>query len=104
MQFHDMRTFAPRPFSHVIFDFDGTLSWLRHGWPGIMYDLFRGHYPARPGESEKVIHDLLISEILSLNGKPSVFQMIQFHQRVEQRAADCPSADALLATYQERLD
>ena len=26
--------FLPRPHaSHAVFDFDGTLSWLRHGWP-----------------------------------------------------------------------
>jgi hypothetical protein len=34
-------SFSPHPqISHVVFDFDGTLSWLRHSWPEIMYELF----------------------------------------------------------------
>jgi phosphoglycolate phosphatase-like HAD superfamily hydrolase len=97
--------FPPRPgISHVIFDFDGTLSWLRHGWPRLMFELFRPYYPARPGEQEAEIYDLLLSEILSLNGKQSIFQMIRFHERVRRRGGACPAPVDLLGEYQRRLD
>jgi len=69
------KKFSPRPqISHVIFDFDGPCSWLRHGWPEIMFNVFRPYYPARRDEAEDQIHDLLIDEILGLNGKPSIHQ------------------------------
>ncbi len=98
-------SFPSRPgISHVIFDFDGTLSWLRHGWPRLMFEVFRPYYPATPGESEEEIHDLLISEILSLNGKQSIFQMSRFHERVRQRGGICPAPEELLREYQRRLD
>jgi phosphoglycolate phosphatase-like HAD superfamily hydrolase len=97
--------FPPRPgISHVIFDFDGTLSWLRHGWPRLMFELFRPFYPARPGEPEAAIRHLLVSEILSLNGKQSIFQMRRFCQRVRRRGGACPAPEDLLREYQSRLD
>jgi phosphoglycolate phosphatase-like HAD superfamily hydrolase len=97
--------FAPRPqVSHVVFDFDGTLSWLRHGWPDIMFHLFREHFPARPGETEEFIYELLIDEILSLNGKPSIFQMDRFVELARERGGRSPGPAALLNEYQRRLD
>ena len=97
--------FAPRPqISHAVFDFDGTLSWLRHGWPDIMYRVFRGHFPIRAGESEAAVHELLIAEILSLNGKPSICQMERFAELARGRGANPPEPPALLDEYQRRLD
>ena len=33
--------FRPRPqISHVLFDFDGTLSLIRQGWPEVMVPMF----------------------------------------------------------------
>ena len=95
----------PRPgLRCVVFDFDGTLSWLRHGWPGLMADIFRQYYPARPGETEPAIRDLLLDDILSLNGKPSIHQMRSFAQRVRERGGRCPAPGDLLHEYQGRLD
>src|SRR5260370_34910526 len=89
--------FAPRPqISHVVFDFDGTLSWLRHGWPDIMAALFREQFPARPGESEAAIHALLIEEILALNGKPSIFQMERLAEPARDPRPAPPEPGALL--------
>lgn len=97
--------FAPRSqISHVVFDFDGTLSWLRHGWPGIMCRLFREHYPARPGESEAAINDLLLAEILEWNGRQTIYQMERFVERVRGLGGNPPSPRDLLNEYQRRLD
>ncbi|EEF61441.1 HAD family hydrolase [Pedosphaera parvula] len=98
-------SFSPRPqISHVVFDFDGTLSWLRHGWPELMYQLFRPLYPTIPGETEATIHNFLLGEILSLNGKPTIFQTNRFAELVHARGAQSPSPEALLHDYQSRLD
>ena len=40
-------SFAPRPgISHVLFDFDGTLSLIRQGWPEVMVPMFTEVLPA----------------------------------------------------------
>ena len=41
-------SFAPRPgISHVLFDFDGTLSLIRQGWPEVMVPMFVEMLPRR---------------------------------------------------------
>ena len=100
-----VRPVAPRPkISHAIFDFDGTLSWLRHGWPQIMRDLFREHLAPGPGESETRFGELMINEILSLNGKPTIHQMIRLGELATERGVPVPDPEALRAEYQKRLD
>ncbi len=97
--------FLPRPaITHVIFDFDGTLSWLRHGWPRLMAGIFRPYFPALPGETEEQILDQRLSDILSRNGKPTIFQMIQFCERVQERHGQCPAPEELRRAYQDSLD
>ena len=40
--------FRPRPgITHAVFDFDGTLSLIRHGWPDIMLAMFLEMLPPR---------------------------------------------------------
>ena len=50
--------FQPRPeISHVVFDFDGTLSLVRQGWPDVMVPMFAEMLPRQPGESDADLHD-----------------------------------------------
>jgi len=96
---------TPRPdISHVIFDFDGTLSWLRHGWPQLMASIFRQYFPMRSGETEEQFLDLQLSDILSRNGQPTIFQMMRFCERVQERRGTCPEPETLRREYQNRLD
>lgn len=90
--------------SHIVFDFDGTLSWLRHGWPSLMFDLFYSFYPSDRGESEDEIRDKLDEIILGLNGKPTIFQMIHFSEMLAAMGADRPDPEELRNLYQDRLD
>jgi phosphoglycolate phosphatase-like HAD superfamily hydrolase len=94
----------PRRLTHVVFDFDGTLSWLRHGWPEIMYQVLRPHFTLKAGEKETALHDLLIDDILSLNGKPSIHQMVRGVERIRERGGSAPDPQMLLTEYQTRLD
>src|SRR5581483_6943078 len=69
-------TFAPRPqITHVVFDFDGTLSWVRHGWPEIMFGVFRRHMPLAEGETAEARTAVLSSIVFGLNGRPTIVQM-----------------------------
>jgi phosphoglycolate phosphatase len=98
--------FAPRPqLTHVVFDFDGTVSWLRHGWPEMMYGVLRSQFQLRADESETQLHEQLLEDILSLNGKPAIHQITRLLERVRERGGE-PGASAmeLLAQYQQRLD
>jgi phosphoglycolate phosphatase-like HAD superfamily hydrolase len=97
--------FTPRPrVSHAVFDFDGTLSWLRHGWPELMCQLFLPYIPLRPHESAAEVRRELLAEILSNNGRPSIFQMKKFVERVQARRLEVPAPEELLQQYQSRLD
>jgi len=98
-------TFAPRPqITHVVFDFDGTLSWVRHGWPEIMFGVFRRHMPALPGETEETQHALFSSIVFGLNGRPTIMQMERFVEVVRERGGLKLEAEALRREFQDQLD
>ncbi len=95
--------FSPRPgISHVVFDFDGTLSWLRHGWPELMAGLFLKHLP-QAQRSLPAIHDQLLDDILSLNGKSSIYQMERCAQRVVEYGGPKLDPQEMSAQYQAAL-
>jgi len=78
--------FRPRPeISHVLFDFDGTLSLIREGWPVIMLGMFAEMLPARAGDDPKAVREMLFDDMMKLNGKQTIYQMIQFAERVKER-------------------
>lgn len=79
-------SFAPRPgISHVVFDFDGTLSLIRQGWPDVMVPMFTEVLPPLPGESEEDRRRLAFDDIMKLNGKQTIYQMIQLADRIRER-------------------
>jgi phosphoglycolate phosphatase len=97
--------FGPRPgISHVLFDFDGTLSLIREGWPKIMVPMFVEMLPARTQENEEEIRRLLYDDIMRLNGQQTVYQMIQFAQRVKERGGEPRDPLWYKNEYLRRLD
>lgn len=84
--------------THVVFDFDGTLSWLRHGWPEFMADVMLEKW------SRGIDRDALLGEILALNGKPSIFQCQRFCDLAQAQGAPGLEAEAIRAEFQARLD
>ncbi|MCU0873082.1 MAG: hypothetical protein MUE50_12145, partial [Pirellulaceae bacterium] len=81
--------FLPRPeISHVLFDFDGTLSLVRQGWPEVMVPMFVEMLPSQPGESEADRARLAWDDIMRLNGKQTIYQMIQLAERIRQRGGE----------------
>jgi phosphoglycolate phosphatase len=78
--------FAPRPrISHVLFDFDGTLALIRQGWPEVMTPMFVEMLPALPGEGEEIRRQLCWNDIMRLNGKQTIYQMMQLAERIKER-------------------
>lgn len=97
--------FRPRPdISHVLFDFDGTLSLIRQGWPEVMLPMFMEMLPRQPAEPEPVVQRLLYDDIMRLNGKQTIYQMIQFAERVLERGGKPAQPLWYKKEYLRRLD
>lgn len=97
--------FAPRPeISHVLFDFDGTLSLIRQGWPEVMVPMFAEFLPALPGETEEQRRRLGFDDIMRLNGKQTIYQMMQLAERVKERGGEPREALWYKHEYLRRLD
>jgi phosphoglycolate phosphatase len=79
-------SFEPRPeISHVVFDFDGTLSLIREGWPVVMLGMFQEMLPGKAGDTSDSVRQMLFDDMMKLNGKQTIYQMIQFAERVKER-------------------
>lgn len=97
--------FAPRPgVTHVLFDFDGTLSLIREGWPEVMVPMFVEVLPPLPGESEEARRHLAHEDIMRLNGKQTIYQMIQLADRIRERGGQPKDPLWYKHEYLRRLD
>ena len=97
--------FAPRPqISHVLFDFDGTLSLIREGWPDVMVPMFVELLPPLPGESAEERRRLCFDDIMRLNGKQTIYQMMQLAGRIRERGGQPLEPLAYKHEYLRRLD
>ena len=98
-------SFAPRPqISHVLFDFDGTLSLIREGWPEVMVPMFVEFLPPLAGETEEARRALLYDDIMRLNGKQTIYQMIQLAERIKERGGQPKEPLWYKKEYLRRLD
>jgi phosphoglycolate phosphatase-like HAD superfamily hydrolase len=98
-------SFAPRPgISHVVFDFDGTLSLIRQGWPEVMVPMFTEVLPPLDGETEGDRRRLAFEDIMRLNGKQTIYQMIQLAERVRERGGEPREPLWYKHEYLRRLD
>lgn len=97
--------FGPRSnISHVLFDFDGTLSLIRQGWPDVMVPMFVEMLPPLRGETEEERQRLCFEDIMRLNGKQTIYQMIQFAERVTERGGQAREPGWYKHEYLRRLD
>lgn len=97
--------FAARPnISHVLFDFDGTLSLIREGWPEVMVPMFAGMLPVLPGETAEQRRQLCLDDIMRLNGKQTIYQMIQLAERIKERGGSPQEPLWYKHEYLRRLD
>lgn len=73
-------------FRSVLFDFDGTLSLIREGWPQVMIpmmvDVLRQTGTA---ETETQLAAVVEDFVMRLNGRQTIYQMIQLADEVRKR-------------------
>ena len=100
-----MPSFSPRPaVSHVVFDFDGTLSLIRQGWPEVMVPMFVEMLPRLPGETDEAARQLVTDDIMRLNGKQTIYQMMQLAERIKERGGQPREPLWYKHEYLRRLD
>lgn len=88
----------------MLFDFDGTLSLIRQGWPDVMVPMFAEYLPELPGESEAARRQLCFEDIMRLNGKQTIYQMIQLAERIRERGGQPQEPIWYKREYLRRLD
>jgi phosphoglycolate phosphatase-like HAD superfamily hydrolase len=82
-----------------VFDFDGTIAWLKHGWPDIMASLLVPYFLNQTHETLGTLR----AEILALNGKPPIFQIRRCLDLARESGKDLPEPEQLLKEYATKL-
>jgi phosphoglycolate phosphatase-like HAD superfamily hydrolase len=70
----------------VLFDFDGTLSLIREGWPQVMIPMMVGALrDTGTRESDAELSAAVEEFVMRLNGRQTIYQMIQLAEEVRRR-------------------
>jgi phosphoglycolate phosphatase len=100
-------------FHSAVFDFDGTLSLIREGWPQIMIPMMVDTLrQAGAGESDAELAGEVEDFVMRLNGRQTIYQMIQLADEVRKRGGTPLEPlqykhryhDLLMRRIQSRLD
>ncbi len=84
-------------------DWDGTTSLSRGGWADIMAALYAEHLPPLAEESDAQRRAFARAELMTLNGKPTIHQMVHLAELVAQRGGAPESAGHYNDEFQRRL-
>jgi len=88
----------------VLFDFDGTLSLIREGWPAIMVAMMVEALEATgSGETPDQLHHVAMGFIMELTGKQTVYQMMRLAEEVCARGGEPEEPLVYKHRYHERL-
>lgn len=81
---------APQgPFSIAIFDFDGTLSLIRRNWQDVMIPMMVNILAeCHSGESQEELYRLVEEFVMRLNGRQTIYQMMQLAEEVDKRGGE----------------
>jgi len=103
--FEILRPGGPRGgYKAVLFDFDGTLSLLREGWPQVMVSMMvEALVRTGSGETETELGVLVEEFVMALNGRPAIFQMARLVEEISARNGVPEVAAAYLREYDDRL-
>jgi beta-phosphoglucomutase-like phosphatase (HAD superfamily) len=100
-----LRADLPRGrFKAVLFDFDGTLSLIREGWPAVMIpmmvEVLRG---TRTSETPAQLTALVEDFVMRLNGRQTIYQMMQLCEEVRKRGGHPKTPLEYKHDYHDRL-
>jgi len=92
------------PPRHVLFDFDGTLSLIREGWPEVMVPMMVEVFQATgtkeaPAELSQRAGDF----VMQLTGKQTIYQMIRLAEEVTKRGGVPLDPTEYKLMYHDRL-
>ena len=92
------------PIRAALFDFDGTLSLIREGWPQVMIPLMvevlRGTGTTETdGELSAAVEEF----VMRLNGRQTIYQMMQLADEVKKRGGQPLEPLAYKHEYHTRL-
>ena len=89
---------------HVLFDFDGTLSLIREGWPQVMVPMMVDALQAAgSGESADELAAAAHEFVMELNGKQTIYQMIRLADEVRLRGGVAEEPLVYKQRYHELL-
>ena len=93
------------PFRVALFDFDGTLSLIREGWPRVMVELMveRLREQRLVTEPEAECAAYVEALVMALNGHPTIRQMERFAEEVAARGGTPADPAEYLRQYLDRL-
>ena len=100
-------------FRFVLFDFDGTLSLIREGWPQVMIPMMVGVLRGTGTREDDAALTAHVEDfVMRLNGRQTIYQMIQLAEEVKKRGGQPlePLAykhryhDLLMQRIQGRID
>jgi phosphoglycolate phosphatase len=100
-----LRADIPRGgFRFVLFDFDGTLSLIREGWPQVMIPMMvEALKETGTSEDETALTAHVEDFVMRLNGRQTIYQMIQLAEEVKKRGGQPLEPLAYKHRYHERL-
>lgn len=92
------------PFQAAIFDFDGTLSLLRRNWQEVMIPMMVEILAATgTTESREELHTHVEDFVMRLNGKQTIYQMMQLAEEVAKRGGSPREPIAYKHQYHDLL-
>ncbi len=93
-----------KPPQYVIFDFDGTLSLIREGWPKVMVPMMVEFLlDTNTDETELQLQRLVHEFVMELNGKQTIYQMIRLAEEIKLRGGEPRDPLAYKRIYHDRL-
>jgi phosphoglycolate phosphatase len=92
------------PPTHALFDFDGTLSLIREGWPDIMVTMMVEFLQAaQTDESREVLREVCSKFVMELTGKQTIYQMIRLMEEIALRGGSPLDPGEYKKEYHNRL-
>jgi phosphoglycolate phosphatase len=96
--------FARGKFRFALFDFDGTLSLIREGWPQVMIPMMvEVLKQTGTSEDEAALAGQVEEFVMRLNGRQTIYQMIHLAEEVKKRGGRALEPLAYKHEYHARL-
>lgn len=96
--------FSRGDFKAVLFDFDGTLSLFREGWPMLMTSMMVEFLrEAGNQEPDQPLRHRVEDFIMAINGRPAIYQMMKLAEEIRRLGVQPKPAEEYLREYDKRL-